>query len=110
MRESAWNTTFGRLLIIVSLLAAIGGCVYASSLVEPNQNATGVSDNIDENLTSTDMNSFEANTVMEDQSAVTGPADEPAPQFDESSSLQQQEPYVNGTDMNATDENSADAE
>src|SRR5690348_16123517 len=96
MRDSAWNTPFGRLLIVASVVSAIGGCVYASSLVKDEQNASVAAANSDDNLTAADMNATDMNSS--DAYAVAGP---PQDQPDEG-------PYMNATDMNAPDMNATD--
>ena len=112
MRDSAWNTPFGRLLIVASVLSAIGGCVYASSLVRDEQNATAALQNVDENLTTTDMNATEMNAVAMnatvDDGAASGQAQD---QPDEQTSTAADDgQYMNATDMNATDMNDTDAQ
>lgn len=69
MRDSAWNTPFGRVLIVASLLSAIGGCVYARSLVSPEQN---LGQTEDANAASDMANGMEMNADIntEDMNAV----------------------------------------
>src|SRR6185312_3737479 len=105
MRDSAWNTAFGRLLIVVSVLSAIGGCVYASSVVRDEQNGSLATGNVDDNLTTTDMNATYMNATSNDAVAA-------APSQEQSYGTPTDEcdggPCMNATDMNATDMNATD--
>lgn len=72
MRDNAWNTRFGRVLIIASLLSAVGGCVYAASVVHHEQNAASA-ESTDQIPSNADMNAADLNVA--DSRNATGATD-----------------------------------
>lgn len=98
MRQNAWNTPFGRLLIVASAISAIGGCVFASSMVgfSGNQAASGEPITDENGLARADID-----TNATDVSGMRAPDQEPPDSGADSSPQTDQSPGYYQSDENA---------